>query len=168
MSIRKQEPSTLGQEPSTLRFLCCFLPFPSRSLVNPHLVVSLMIKCDSDAWTASTSSLVSCSSFCFSSSSLGQLAGPEFSKSCHESQMLSFLVSWMLKKQYFKWKRCIRLKNGLNGLETWLRRQEHCLLFQKSWVQFPTTEWWLITICNEIWCPLLALDIHADKTLYSK
>ena len=29
------------------------------------------------------------------------------------------------------------------------------LLFQRSWVQFPATTWWLTTICNKIWRPLL-------------
>lgn len=73
-----------------------------------------MIKWDNDEWTASTSNLVSCSSHCSSSSSLGQQAGLESSKSCHESPMLSFIVSWMLKKQYFKLKGYVRLKNSLN------------------------------------------------------
>jgi hypothetical protein len=27
--------------------------------------------------------------------------------------------------------------------------------FQRSWVQFPATTWWLTTICNGLWCPLL-------------
>jgi hypothetical protein len=26
---------------------------------------------------------------------------------------------------------------------------------QRSWIQIPATTWWLTTICNEIWCPLL-------------
>ena len=29
------------------------------------------------------------------------------------------------------------------------------LLFQRSWVPIPATTWWLTTICNEIWRPLL-------------
>jgi hypothetical protein len=29
------------------------------------------------------------------------------------------------------------------------------LLFQRSWVQIPPITWWLTTICNEIWLPLL-------------
>ena len=47
-----------------------------------------------------------------------------------------------------------QMKNQ-NGLERWLRGSEHWLLFQRSWVQFPATTWWLTAICNEIWCPLL-------------
>jgi hypothetical protein len=31
----------------------------------------------------------------------------------------------------------------------------HWLLFQRSWVQFPATTWWLTTICNGIRCPFL-------------
>jgi hypothetical protein len=51
------------------------------------------------------------------------------------------------------------------GLERWLRGLEHWLLFQRSWVQFPATTWWLTTICNEIWCPLLVCLKKA--TVYS-
>ena len=29
------------------------------------------------------------------------------------------------------------------------------LLFRRSGVQIPATTWWLTTICNKIWCPLL-------------
>jgi hypothetical protein len=29
------------------------------------------------------------------------------------------------------------------------------LLFRRSGVQIPATTWWLTTICNEIWLPLL-------------
>ncbi|CAO2608103.1 hypothetical protein LEMLEM_LOCUS13659 [Lemmus lemmus] len=29
-------------------------------------------------------------------------------------------------------------------------------------IQFPATTWWLTTICNEIWCPLLASK-HTDR-----
>ena len=38
------------------------------------------------------------------------------------------------------------------------QQQEHQLLFQRSRVQFPVTAWWLSTICNEFWCPLLAFS----------
>jgi hypothetical protein len=38
--------------------------------------------------------------------------------------------------------------DGLVGKSTWL-------LFQSSRVQIPATTWWLTTICNEIWLPLL-------------
>jgi len=47
-------------------------------------------------------------------------------------------------------------KNCKQGLERWLRGYQHCLFFQRSWVQFPVTTRWLTTICNEIECPLLA------------
>jgi hypothetical protein len=33
--------------------------------------------------------------------------------------------------------------------------KRHWLLFQRSWVQFPATTWWLTTICSRVWCPLL-------------
>jgi hypothetical protein len=41
------------------------------------------------------------------------------------------------------------------GLERWLSGYEHWLLFQRSWFQILATTWWLTTIRNEIWCPLL-------------
>jgi hypothetical protein len=41
------------------------------------------------------------------------------------------------------------------GLERWLSGDEHRLLFQRSWVQFPAPIWWLTTICNDLWCCLL-------------
>jgi len=40
------------------------------------------------------------------------------------------------------------------------------LLFQRSWVQFPATTWWLTTICKEIWCPLLMYLKTAAVYLY--
>jgi hypothetical protein len=44
----------------------------------------------------------------------------------------------------------------LPQLEWWEAvRKNHWLLFQRSWVHFPATTWWLTTICNGIWCPLL-------------
>jgi hypothetical protein len=49
-----------------------------------------------------------------------------------------------------------QMKNGFSGLERmaqWLRST--FLLFWRSWVQIPATTWWLTTICNEIWLPLL-------------
>jgi hypothetical protein len=49
----------------------------------------------------------------------------------------------------------ILLKKGGGVLERWLSGQEHWLLFWRSCVQFPATTWWLTTICNGIWCPLL-------------
>ena len=39
------------------------------------------------------------------------------------------------------------------GLEGWLSSEERCLLFQRTWVQFSATTWWLTTICNDIWGP---------------
>jgi hypothetical protein len=41
------------------------------------------------------------------------------------------------------------------GLERWLSGLEHWLLFRRSWVQIPATTWWLTTIHNEVWRPLL-------------
>jgi hypothetical protein len=38
--------------------------------------------------------------------------------------------------------------DGSVGKSTWL-------LFQRSGVQIPATTWWLTTICNKIWLPLL-------------
>jgi len=43
-------------------------------------------------------------------------------------------------------------QTGAGEMAQWL---EHCLLFQRSWVQFPANMWWLATIYNEIWCPFL-------------
>jgi hypothetical protein len=40
-------------------------------------------------------------------------------------------------------------------LERWLSSWEHWLLFQRSWVQIPANTWWLTTIRDEIWRPLL-------------
>jgi hypothetical protein len=50
------------------------------------------------------------------------------------------------------------------------------LLFRRSRVQIPATTWWLTTICNEIWCPLLVclktatvyLHIIINKSLKKK
>jgi hypothetical protein len=52
-------------------------------------------------------------------------------------------------------KQTVHVRNKLQGLERWLSGYEHWLLFQRSWVQFPATTWWLTTICNVLWCPLL-------------
>jgi hypothetical protein len=56
-------------------------------------------------------------------------------------------------------------KAHISALETtdfkWLRVH---LLFQRSWVQFPATTWWLTTICHEIRCPLL--ECLKTVTLY--
>jgi len=56
------------------------------------------------------------------------------------------------------------LRNGKQGLERWLSGKEHRLLFQRSWVQFPATTWWLTAICNEIWWPFL---VCLTATVYS-
>jgi hypothetical protein len=46
---------------------------------------------------------------------------------------------------------------------------EHWLLFQRSCVQFPATTWWLTTIYNGIWCPLLACGyICRQNTVHKK
>jgi hypothetical protein len=50
-------------------------------------------------------------------------------------------------------------------LDRWFSDLKHWLLFQRSWVQFPATTWWLITICNGIRCPLLVCLKKA--TVYS-
>jgi hypothetical protein len=49
------------------------------------------------------------------------------------------------------------------GLERWLSAQEHWLFFQRSWVQFPATTWWLTTICNGVWYPLLVCVWRYNK-----
>jgi hypothetical protein len=41
-------------------------------------------------------------------------------------------------------------------LERRLSSWEHCLLFQRSWVQFLALTWWFTAISKAIWCPLLA------------
>ena len=46
-----------------------------------------------------------------------------------------------------------------------LLRALTALLFQRSWVQFPVITWWLITICNGIWVPLLACRYTCSRAL---
>jgi hypothetical protein len=43
---------------------------------------------------------------------------------------------------------------------------KHWLLFRRSWVQIPAITWWLTTIHNEIWCPLLVCLKTATMYLY--
>jgi hypothetical protein len=56
---------------------------------------------------------------------------------------------WTLPRHFTAIRVCHR------GLVSWLSGEEHWLLFQRSWVQIPATTWWLTTIRNETWCPLL-------------
>jgi hypothetical protein len=49
---------------------------------------------------------------------------------------------------HFSLKRKFMAGEMVQQLRAWL-------FFQRSWVQFPATTWWLTTICNGIWCPLL-------------
>jgi hypothetical protein len=53
----------------------------------------------------------------------------------------------------------------IQGLERWRSSKEHRLLFQRSWVQFPATTWWLTTICNGIWCPLSGVSEDSYSVL---
>jgi hypothetical protein len=50
------------------------------------------------------------------------------------------------------------------GLGRWLRGWGR---FQRSWVQFSATTWWLTTIYHRIWRPLLACrHIHRQNTMF--
>ena len=53
-------------------------------------------------------------------------------------------------------------------LERWLSGEEPWLLFQRTWVQFPATTWWLTTICNGVWCPFLVCLKTATVYSYIK
>jgi hypothetical protein len=47
------------------------------------------------------------------------------------------------------------LRNLIKGWRDGSTVKSTRLLFLRSRVQFPATTWWLTTICNGIWCPLL-------------
>ena len=86
------------------------------------------------------------------------------------NQIWNSLVFQMSGRQGFGF--FVILKKG-TGLVRWLRGQEHWRLSRRSWVQIPATTWWLTTIHNEIWHPLLVclkttteyLDIIINKSL---
>ena len=61
------------------------------------------------------------------------------------------------------------------GLEKWLRGQEHWFFFLKSWVQFPSSSWWLTPICMGsdalfwcVWSQLQCTHIHKINKIFRR
>jgi len=48
------------------------------------------------------------------------------------------------------------------------RRLRALAAFPKVLSSFPATTWWLTTICNKIWCPLVQAYIHAERCILNK
>jgi hypothetical protein len=65
------------------------------------------------------------------------------------------LLLWDLRRQFpSTWKKVFLRKWGWGWWDGSVGKSTR-LLFRRSRVQIPATTWWLTTICNKIWLPLL-------------